>query len=110
MLAFKPHKAAISQVAFAPDGASIATCGTRPAVCVSDAATGTVRWRGADRYLSIGLGLAYSPDGAQLAVVSWTVVMVFDAESGAGLHTHPGRGYGVAFTPDGSGVVTGTPR
>jgi WD40 repeat protein len=109
MLAFKPHKAAIFQVAFSPDGASIATCGTAPIVCVSDALTGKASWR-SDDGPTIGLGMAYSPGGTRLAIVSWDVVGIYDSESGETQHTCPGRGYAVAFTPDGSSVITGTPR
>ncbi|MBN9122637.1 MAG: hypothetical protein J0I06_26405 [Planctomycetes bacterium] len=110
MLAYKPHKGAIFQVAFAPDGASVATCGPVPAVCVADAATGKVRWRhDIEPSAGPGLGLAYSPDGTRLAVVSWTAAIVFDVASGALRHTHPGRGCGIAFTPGGSAVVTGAP-
>ena len=107
MLAFKPHPGAIFQAAFSPDGTTIATCGHNPVVCVSDAATGRTHWQRVVKGRVIGLGLAYSPDGTQLAVVGWNAVSIFDARTGAVLHTHPGRGYAVAFTPDGSGVVTG---
>jgi WD40 repeat protein len=108
MLAFKPHKGAALQVAFSPDGASIATCGTKPGICVSDAATGTARWQ---RALggSAGFGLAYSPDGTRLAVVSRGSVSVRDAKSGRTLRKYFSGGYAVAFTPDGSGVVTDSP-
>ncbi len=107
MLAFKPHTGAIFQTAFSPDGTAIATSGLNPMVCVSDAATGRTRWQMAVNTRVIGLGLAYSPDGTQLAVVDWSAVTIFDARTGNVLHSHPGRGYAVAFTPDGSGVVTG---
>ena len=106
MLAFKPHRRAF-QVAFSPDGASIATSGERPFACVSDAATGRPLWsftpNGAP---TIGLGLAFSPNGSRLAVVDWRHVRVFDSRTGELLHTHPGRGYAVAFTRTGRGLVT----
>jgi eukaryotic-like serine/threonine-protein kinase len=110
MLAFKPHRGAIFQTAFSPDGTAIATSGLNPVVCVSDAATGHPRWQRAAKARVIGLGLAYSPDGTRLAVVDWSEVTIFDARTGDVLHKHPGRGYAVAFTPDGSGVVTGNVR
>ena len=108
MLAFKPHGESVFQVAFSPDGSSIATSGRRPPVCVSDAATGRVRWRfthSSPRH--IVLGLAYSPDGTQLAAVGWQAVTILNAETGETLHTHPGCGYAVTYTPDGTAVVTG---
>lgn len=107
MLAFKPLRGAAFQIAFSPDGTSIAICGAKPCVCVADAATGKSRWQGNAFITAVGLGLAYSPDGTQLAVVDWDTVAVLDAVTGATLHTFPGRGYAVAFTPDGAGAVTG---
>jgi WD40 repeat protein len=106
MFAFQPHKRAVQQLAFSPDGASLATCGSTPGACVSDAVTGTARWHtGRTRY-SIS-GLAYSPDGTRLAVVEWNKLSVFDAHSGATVHECVGRGPAVAFTPDGQSVVAG---
>jgi WD40 repeat protein len=106
VLAFKPHGASIFQLAFAPDGSSVATCGSKPHVCACDAATGRPRWRTNVSNAGVALGLAYSPDGTRIAAVGWATVAILDAATGAELHTYPGRGYAVAYTPDGAGVVT----
>jgi WD40 repeat protein len=105
MLAFKPQKGAVFQLAFSPDGASIATTGRDPIVCVSDAVTGKVRWQ-LETGMSLSLGLAYSPDGAKLAIVDWGDVVIFNAATGKQIKILPGRGYAVTFTPDGRSVVT----
>ncbi len=106
MFAYQPHKRAVQQLAFSPDGASLATCGSMPGACVADPVTGTARWQtGRTRY-SVS-GLAYSPDGTRLAVVEWNKLSVFDAHTGATLHECVGRGPAVAFTPDGRSVVAG---
>src|SRR5207245_2803606 len=105
MLAFKPHKDPILQVAFSPDGASIATCGRKPTVCVWDAITGEWRWQSNEGHHT-ATGLAYSPDGTRLATVGWFAVSVFDAASGEGRCEYLGSGGGVAFTPDGSCIVS----
>ena len=110
MFAFKPHRSAISQVAFSPDGASVATCGKAPAVRVSHAATGALLWEHTSPQQNWTVGLAYSPDGTQLAAVGWEAFLVFDASSGSVLHTYPASGYGIAFTPDGSSVLAFAPR
>jgi WD40 repeat protein len=55
--------------------------------------------------------LAYSPDGARLAVHAGRLVQIYDARSGARLGWVPavdqyGSGPRFAFTPDGAGIVS----
>lgn len=110
MLAFKPHKGALFQLAFSPDGASIASSGKSPILCVTDAATGKPRWAFDQKRVSaIGLGMAYSPRGTFVATADWDTVFVFDA-TGDPRGEYPGRGYAVAFTPDGEAVVASARR
>jgi WD40 repeat protein len=106
MLAFKPHKGALFQLAFSPDGAAVASCGKRPVLCVTDAITGATRWsHGPAGPRAIGLGVAYSPDGSKISSADWDAAYILDAETGGLLLAVPGRGYAVAFTPDSKAVV-----
>ncbi|MCI0539258.1 MAG: serine/threonine protein kinase [Verrucomicrobiales bacterium] len=91
-------------IAFFPDGRRIVTGSWFGHAKVWDSATGRVlrEFQGTD--------VAFSPDGRQIATTHrW--ITLWDAESGAELRTFPGHKLpiqGVAFSPDGQRLVTGS--
>jgi WD40 repeat protein len=88
-------------IKFSPDGSLLAVA----------KGSGTSLWRLADsgsltlmRKLSVGdstHGLSFSPDGQLLAVGSADAVRLWRLADGKLLHTFPGHGIDIAFSPDG---------
>jgi eukaryotic-like serine/threonine-protein kinase len=88
-----PHNGQVYGVAFSPDGSKLASvCKDDDAVRIWDPATGALlrSWhaaiigpsRVAPNYSNLG-AIAWSPDGAQLAMASDTIIRVRDAATGA---------------------------
>jgi WD40 repeat protein/serine/threonine protein kinase len=104
-------KDAGATVVFSPDGKRLASCGyDSSTVKVWDAATGqdlhTIQ-----RAPAVW-GLAFSPDGQQLALGDQAgAITLWDAATGQQLRAlrgHAGRVHGVAFSPDGRRLASGS--
>jgi WD40 repeat protein len=99
----------IRDLAFSPDGHTLATAGNTSTITMWDSRTGGVQrqLRGHNRLVSY---LAFSPDGTKLASASWdSTVVVWDlADSRAmtRLQGHMRSVLSVAFSPDGRRLAT----
>lgn len=103
----------LSATAISPDGAVVAVADRRGWVVLLDSATG--KRRGAFAVVPSAASLAYSPDGARLAIGSEMRVRVVDSSTGDVLNdlvfsqpaimrpSQPARS--VRFTADGAGIV-----
>jgi WD40 repeat protein len=99
------------RVAFSPDGKRVIILGARTmtnkgGVTVRDAQTGAALLE-----LKGYPSMAYSPDGTQIASTSGNTVTVWDTQTGTALvelKGHTSNVFGVAFSPDGKRIVSGS--
>jgi WD40 repeat protein len=96
------HRFMLLALAFSPDGGRVASGDTAGVVTLSDAGTREPVWT-----LGQGvpvIGVAFSPDGATLAVGGWDATVLRDAATGRELRTllQPGAVQSVVFSPDGN--------
>jgi RNA polymerase sigma factor (sigma-70 family) len=104
------HQGVVTDVAYAPDGRSIAVASGDGLVTIwdleSDKPRAKIEWKTAGRH-----SLAYSPDGTVVAAAGGrnNVVKLFDAKSGKELRTleHTGYVVSVSYAADGHTLVTG---
>jgi WD40 repeat protein len=106
---FRRHTAAVTGVAFMPDGKYLLTGSDDKTAMLWDVATGQqVRtFSGSDA--GIG-GLAVSPDGKYLVTIDGSTARLWDVATGAQVRSftgHTGRLTGVAYSPDGKYLLTG---
>jgi WD40 repeat protein/beta-lactamase regulating signal transducer with metallopeptidase domain len=104
------HNRAIIALAFAPDGATLATSGLDRAVRIWDLATGRTR-RALAGLPCPAQSLAFSPDGRVLALAGRddAIVALHDTQTGAlvgRLIGHCGPVRDVSFSPDGRSLAT----
>ena len=100
------HTEGVSDIAFAPDGKSVASAGYDGVVLIWDVNTGMVRSRFGH---AVGVfSVAYSPDGKTLAAETWAdnrrVIELRDSDSAklrASILEHPHQGHAVRYSPDG---------
>jgi eukaryotic-like serine/threonine-protein kinase len=108
----KGHTDTVQGLAFSPDGSRIVTASMDGTAKVWDSRTASALF---DLDLSGDLfDVGFSHDGARIATGGWAGVRIWDARTGAlqlkltGPKAHAGAG--VAFSPDGSRLVTGLQR
>ena len=107
------HTGRVHAVAWLPDGSGVAACDFDGAVVLWDVVSRKPRWSARTRSNEPAAcyALAVSPDGRLVA----SSVGLFDAEGGRERLdrrslTNWGKAYGLAFSPDGSRLVSGTDR
>ena len=84
----------VSELDFSPDGEWLAI-GSNGQVKLWRVSDWTEKWSSASQDFSLG----FSPDGRTIAVGGMNIALL-DAATGKTLHTLPGHGFDVAFTPD----------
>ena len=103
-----PGKAA--SLSFSPDGATLAAklAESTPAmICIIEVPSGRIRgvWEHAFKLFAA----TFSPDGQSIVTGSWGTVAIWSAQTGesqAALSGHEGTVSCVAFSPDGTTLVT----
>jgi RNA polymerase sigma factor (sigma-70 family) len=101
----------INDLAFAPDGRTLATCGAETVIRLWDVATGRERL-GADRPRTAIRSVAISPEGRHVITGGYDgTIREWDPSTGRPLRLVGCCGMTVqdlAYTPDGAGLVTGS--
>jgi RNA polymerase sigma factor (sigma-70 family) len=114
---FGKTRNAVSSVAFAPDGKTLAIGTSDPGLQVWDIATGqmvhAIQMDPANKeaYKTWVHAVAFSRDGKTLAAGCWDLIVLVDPISGkelGRLQAPMGPVNGVAFTPDGDALVSGS--
>ena len=105
------HEAAITSIAFSPDGGTLASSSFDEALCLWDPLTGKElrRITGHPKLCSA----AFSPDGSTLASAGWDGTVRFwhtaSGRAGRVLQANPDRILSIAFCPDGKTVAAAGP-
>ena len=106
-----PHLAGVTAVAFAPDGALVASASGDNTLKLWDAVSGQLV-RTFEGHSQEVVSVAFSPDGVRLLSGSYdATIKLWDAATGQLVRTfvgHSDRVYSAAFSPDGARVVSGS--
>ncbi|MBK9182260.1 MAG: choice-of-anchor D domain-containing protein [Ignavibacteria bacterium] len=109
ILTLKGHTDNVHNVAFSPDGSTIATASWDSTAKIWDTSTG-VLIRTLTGHTSYVLGVAFSPDGSRIATTSDdATTKIWDANAGTLIRTLAGPNVwvnGVAFSPNGYTIAT----
>jgi WD40 repeat protein len=101
--------ATLERSAFSPDGTRVAALDSNAKARVWDARTGDLQAEFlVEKYIR---ELAFTPDGKRLATRADRVVKIWDVATGTAVSSitgHVGDIYTIAFSPDGSRLVTGS--
>jgi len=105
------HESGLSDLAWSPDGAELASASRDHTVIIWDLESGQPRLHLAEHSGNV-TDLVYSPDGRRLATAGSldNTVIIWDLETGLPLGFYPGEGAGVwsvAWSPDGQTLATG---
>ncbi len=106
----KGHHAKITSAAFSPDGRRVVTTDQEGVAMLWDGATGEFLAT-FDKFETACQGSAFDPDSKTLAIIAGPSVYLFDAATrlpGKALRGHEGLVTAVAFSPDGSRLLTGS--
>ncbi len=105
------HQSGVSDLAWSPDSAELASASRDHTVIIWDLKSGQPRLHLTEHTSNV-TDLAYSPNGRRLATAGSldNTVIIWDLETGLPLAMYPGEGAGVwsvAWSPDGQTLATG---
>jgi WD40 repeat protein len=104
-VSIKGHENPIWDIVFAPDSETFASASLDKTVCVWKRETGKIVF-GPLNVGNLANSVAYSPDGTKLAAGTQQHIIVWNTETGKELLKIEQPAYRLAFTPDGSRLVS----